>query len=287
MIKRLWLRELKIITTEHTNLKVFFSRFSISKYLFQKIAATFYRFSNLSLGCSQEVTQSLSEVYSVPSSKSDTVYNSIREDFLSAGIAQFNPESFICTSGRLDPKKGFAELISSLEVYLKRTQKKLYIIGEGEDRERLEKLIEKLNLQNLVKLLGYIENPSKIIVNAWVYVSASFLEGMPLNIIEAMSLGVPVISTDCLSGPREIIALEKSPFIQGQELLEMYTTGILISVPDIFNNFEIQLNRALEVLEEEAIWRNMSLASIKRSNYFRVNNIRKKWQEIMIKVYKS
>lgn len=280
LVKKLWIRKQKVITTEHTNLKAYFKSFSVAKFLFRKIAASLYALSNLSVGCSQEVTQSLREVYSVSPVKSDTVYNSIREDFLLAGEAKFNSKSYICASGRLDPQKGFAELISSLEGYLKETGKDLIIIGEGEDRGRLEELIKELNLQDQVKLLGFIENPANIIVNAWVYVSASFLEGMPLNIIEAMSLGVPVISTDCLSGPREIIA-QQAPYDQNQDFLSVNAAGILIPVPDTSNQFKNQLIKALEVLENECNWKRISLASIKRSDFFTSNNIKRKWLEVL------
>lgn len=79
------------------------------------------------------------------------------------------------------------------------------IVGEGEMREKIEVQVVELGLQEKVKLCGFQSNPYAIIDKAKLLVLSSDYEGLPTVLIEALSLGVPVVSTDCPSGPREIL----------------------------------------------------------------------------------
>src|SRR5699024_7366265 len=82
----------------------------------------------------------------------------------------------------------------------------LIIYGEGNEREELESLIRRLNLINRVYLPGSTQDVLEKIKDASVFAFSSNFEGMPNALIEAMALGLPVISTDCPSGgPRELI----------------------------------------------------------------------------------
>jgi len=82
---------------------------------------------------------------------------------------------------------------------------KLFICGDGDDKESLEKLISKLQLEADVKLLGFVENVSEYIKNAKYLVLSSRVEGFPMVLIEALQQQTPVIAFDCKSGPSEII----------------------------------------------------------------------------------
>ena len=79
------------------------------------------------------------------------------------------------------------------------------IVGEGEMRISIESQIISLGLEGRVKLCGFQSNPYSIIKKAKLLVLSSDYEGLPTVLIEALSLGVPVVSTDCPSGPREIL----------------------------------------------------------------------------------
>ncbi|HDR1501899.1 TPA: glycosyltransferase, partial [Pasteurella multocida] len=82
---------------------------------------------------------------------------------------------------------------------------KLYIVGDGECREKLEKQIESLNLQEDCFLLGNKDNPYPLIKNAKLFLHTSLKEGLPTVILESMACGTPVISMDCPTGPKEIL----------------------------------------------------------------------------------
>ena len=82
---------------------------------------------------------------------------------------------------------------------------KLVILGEGEERYSLETLIQELGLGEDIFLPGFVDNPFKYLARASVYVLSSRLEGLPNALIQALAIGTPVVSTDCASGPREIL----------------------------------------------------------------------------------
>jgi glycosyltransferase involved in cell wall biosynthesis len=78
-------------------------------------------------------------------------------------------------------------------------------LGEGKERPLLEELIKKLGLEHDVSLPGFVMNPYAYMARASLFVLSSRWEGLPTVLIEALCCGTPVVSTDCPSGPREIL----------------------------------------------------------------------------------
>ena len=113
------------------------------------------------------------------------------------------PEPYIVSAGRLVPSKNFPLLIESYRS--SSISENLVIIGEGEERRELERLVLSLGLDGRVVLPGHMQNPHPIIAAARLFVSSSNLEGFPNALIEAMALGCPVVATDCDTGPMEIL----------------------------------------------------------------------------------
>ena len=111
----------------------------------------------------------------------------------------------LVTVGRLTYQKGYDRL---LEVHKRLIAEgfsyELWIIGEGTDLEKLECYINKYNLSETVKLLGFQKNPYKFIKNADLFVCSSRAEGFSLVVAEALILSTPVISTNC-AGPDELL----------------------------------------------------------------------------------
>ena len=114
--------------------------------------------------------------------------------------------------GRLEPQKNFPMLIRAFSEFHKREKDyKLVIYGEGRERINIENLIKELHLENSVSLPGRNKDVLNCINDCAAFILSSDYEGMPNALIEAMCMGMPVISTDCPSGgPKEIIENEKN-----------------------------------------------------------------------------
>ena len=112
-------------------------------------------------------------------------------------------EDYIVSVGRLVPNKNFGMLIRAYQ--RAGLTEKLIILGEGPERANLEALIQELGLQDRVVLAGFLENPYALMSRARFAVFASQAEGFPNAMAEAMALSLPVIATDCDSGPAEIL----------------------------------------------------------------------------------
>lgn len=107
--------------------------------------------------------------------------------------------------GRLTQQKDFTTLIKSFALVRKQKVCRLVILGDGEQKLQLESLIEQLGLQNDVSLPGLTDNPYAYMAQSDVFAVSSAWEGLVTVLIEALAVGTPVVSTDCLSGPREIL----------------------------------------------------------------------------------
>lgn len=111
----------------------------------------------------------------------------------------------LIAAGRLGAWKGFADLIRAMDVLSRRRAVRLLVLGDGPLRLELEALIVELNLTDVVRLFGYVENPLKYFAHADVFVLSSYVEGLPNVLVEAMMCGCTPVSTDCPTGPREVL----------------------------------------------------------------------------------
>jgi glycosyltransferase involved in cell wall biosynthesis len=107
--------------------------------------------------------------------------------------------------GRLEEQKDFPTLIRAFEIVHRKILSRLIILGDGEDRQALRTLIESLSLNDWVDLPGTVQNPFAFMKRVSVFVLSSKWEGLPNVLIQALACGCPVVSTDCLSGPGEIL----------------------------------------------------------------------------------
>jgi glycosyltransferase involved in cell wall biosynthesis len=108
-------------------------------------------------------------------------------------------------AGKLKPQKDFPTLLKAFARVRRERPARLIILGTGSEEAELRVLASALGVSDSVDFPGYVHNPFAFYRRASVFVLSSVWEGLPTVLIEAMACGCPVVSTDCPSGPREIL----------------------------------------------------------------------------------
>ncbi|KAF2334162.1 glycosyltransferase family 4 protein [Flavobacterium ginsenosidimutans] len=179
---------------------------------------------------------------------------------------EYNKESInIVAIGRLTYQKGFDRLIEIwyefLEKYSNGKNWKLQIIGSGEDKEMLDNLIVKYNLNN-VEMVSNTSSISDYYENASFLAMTSRFEGLPMTLIEAQSFGLPIIAYDCLTGPSEVIT-QKSGFL----------------IED--NNKEEFVEKLQFLISNDALRSEMSEVAKEEMKRFSEIEITQQWKELI------
>lgn len=194
----------------------------------------------------------------------EVIYNSISEIPNKKSDCKNNR---IISVGRLDGQKGYNRLI---EVWKKVKEKDsewiLEIYGEGIDREKLQKQINENELTDSFLLKGSTREIIEKYQESSIYVMTSQYEGFGMVLIEAMSCGLPVVSFDCLSGPRDIIT-------HGID-------GYLIKNGDI----EEFSKKLLELMSDEEKRKKFGMNASKNVSRFSENIIMRQWKELFEKL---
>lgn len=184
----------------------------------------------------------------------------------------------IINMGRFSEEKNHYFLIKTFkEIKNNIKTAKLVILGEGEKRMFLEQLIKDSGLEGSVYLLGLQENPFKFLARAKVFVLSSLREGLPCSILEAMACGLPIISTDCKSGPREILAPRTDIKSQAKDI-EYAEFGILTPANSSADSRKKLAEAVIKVLTDKKLSDNLVGKSIQRAKDFDVKNIIKQWE---------
>lgn len=205
----------RLVVSVHTNAtrqsetsNVWYARFSL---LAIKL---FYPFANAIITVSRGVLKDLSDISYRVAENGHVIYNpTVDQDLFEKAHQEPDHPWFTGTNdvpvllgvGRLGPQKNFALLIRSFAKLRRHREARLVLLGDGSRRSELETLTCELNVQEKVEFLGFERNPYKYMANASLFVLSSKFEGFGIVIVEALACGCPVVSTDCPSGPREIL----------------------------------------------------------------------------------
>ena len=131
--------------------------------------------------------------------------NPISDEFIETKITKVDAAiNSITAIGRLEPQKNHLMLINAFSK-IDNSNLTLNIYGEGTLKDELQNLINDLRLNNKIKLCGRSNNIREALLNTDLYILSSNAEGMPNSLMEAMAVGLPCISTDCPTGPSELI----------------------------------------------------------------------------------
>jgi N-acetylgalactosamine-N,N'-diacetylbacillosaminyl-diphospho-undecaprenol 4-alpha-N-acetylgalactosaminyltransferase len=134
--------------------------------------------------------------------------------------------------GRYEPQKNHRLLVDSF-VKANIPDSKLWLIGNGSGYAEIERHIQSLVLQKSIIQWGIQSNPFKFLARAHAFVLSSDYEGFPNVLLEAMACGLPVISTNCKSGPAELVSPEEEPIFDPTTPFKICEYGILTRVGDV------------------------------------------------------
>ena len=166
------------------------------------------------LAISQGVATDLTERIGLPESMIHVIYNPsfnpripgwAEEPVEHPWLPADADKPVVISVGRLSRQKDFGTLIRAFAIVRERTSSRLLIVGDGELRHETEQLIRDLGLEESVGIVGFVENPFKYMARSSVYAMSPRYEGLGNVYIEAQVCGLPVVSTDCPGGPREIL----------------------------------------------------------------------------------
>lgn len=216
LVRKLSGIQTKLVLTEHsTRSAVAEDTRSLREKIYPFLMRHTYPRADAVVAVSGGVADDLSKVTGMARERITVIYNPVltKRVFEQASFGksldhpwfQSGEPPVILGVGRLTRQKDFPTLIRAFNLVRQQRAARLMILGEGEDRAMLEGLIKELGLEDGVSLPGFDPNPYRYLARAAVFVLSSRWEGLPTVLIEAMGVGTPVVSTDCRSGPQEIL----------------------------------------------------------------------------------
>jgi glycosyltransferase involved in cell wall biosynthesis len=173
----------------------------------------FYRRADAVIAVSQGVADDIAAITGLDPRRIEVVANPVVTPALAAKAAEPVDHPWltgegppvIMGAGRLTRQKDFATLLRAFARVRSQRPCRLLILGDGRERAELERLARELGVAADVGLPGFVSNPYAYMARARLFVLSSRWEGSPNVLTEALALGVPVVATDCPSGPREIL----------------------------------------------------------------------------------
>jgi len=272
-VKILFHLKIPLIVSIRSNPNLFYSG-STRYYKFLIKFLYSLKIVNAIIPVTNEIKNILIMDYGITKNKLKTIYNGVdielikllaKEEIIDFKEIFYNNEliKFI-TIGSLKEVKGHKYLITAFSKVVKEIpNSKLIIIGEGPLRKELEMLIEKLALSNNIILMGRKKNPYKYLSNTNIFILSSITEGFPNVLIEAMGLGLPIISTNCETGPKEILQNGKY--------------GILVKI----KNSEDLAKNMIALARNKIALTSFSKKSVQRVKKFQLQKILNNWIELI------
>ena len=265
---------IRTILSERSMFSLYYSGNSLQALINKKLVKL-YNFADLVIPNSKENSLDLIKNFNIKTNIK-TIYNlidikSIKEKSQQEIDIEKRRFTFV-TIGRLDEGKNHKLLIKAI----KDIEADLWIIGDGKLKEDLGFRIEDLGLKDRIKLLGRQKNPYKFLSRADCFVFSSNHEGFPNVLLEALACNLPIISTDCSAGPREILA-PKSDFRKKSNDIDVVEYGILTKVNDIK-----AMKKAMQIIYNDKDLRNdYKKKAIIRAKDFDIDTILKEWERVI------
>ncbi|GLU54921.1 glycosyl transferase [Dyadobacter frigoris] len=245
----------KIIVNEQNHTLTQYPDSSLNSLINRFLIKALYKYADVIRPNSKLIAYDLIKHFGIPKRLITPIYNPLAVDFINNQLKKeilfsYNGFNFI-TVARLHHQKNPDLLIKAFhDAFLDIQNVNLLILGEGPLKEEILSLIKDLGLETRVHLLGFINNPFAFMQRCDSFVLSSNYEGFPNSLLEALACGLPSVSTDCPSGPREMLAPLTDYTKLLTEEIEEAEFGILVpansvkllsmAMLNIFNNEELR-----------------------------------------------
>jgi glycosyltransferase involved in cell wall biosynthesis len=270
LLKTVNFRNSKVIMSTHINLgSMTLNRFSLLfRILIKQIVRIIYSESDMLLVVSRGLSKQLKKEFDIDK-KIINIYNGIKSGGVKSRVKTSKPVR-ILSVGRLNQQKNYPLLINAACILKQRgVNFKLTIVGDGQEKKHLAKYIKQKNLQEDVVLVGWKNKMDQIYSNNDIFVMSSDFEGFGYVLIEAMSYGLPVVSTNSPYGPREVLADGKY--------------GILTPL----GNSRVLARKIEELVYDKKKYKYYSEMSLQRTNDFSEDNMLTNYRKMFISILKQ
>ncbi len=250
------------------------------------------RFTDHTIAASEMSRRDLIENFGAEAEKVSVLPNPVDVDRITEmrdeGFADFRiPEDapVIVNVARLTDAKGHDHLIRCFcKVREKLPEARLLLVGEGDKKKDIADLARSLGVGDHVIFAGFQENPYRLLSRSDVFVLSSHYEGFPNALLEAMACRVPIISTDCLSGPRELLSPSTDPSSVSEDV-EYTEYGILVppwreDASDIEKE-SILADTIVEMLSDKGMRNRYISKGGERVKDFSVSNVIPLWNDFI------
>ncbi|MCU0731255.1 MAG: glycosyltransferase [Hyphomonas sp.] len=228
------------------------------------------------IAVSQGVAHDLAHNYGVDPDRLPVIHNPFDiERIGQAALAEPTiplPDRFWLAIGRLVPNKNFAMLLKAYAA--SGSERDLVLLGEGPERAALTALTKELGIEGRVHMPGHVDNPFAVMARSSAYVMSSNAEGFPNALVEAMIVGVPVLATDCASGPAEI--LQAGPEKSVMTLMRT-PHGLVVPADDME-----AMASGLRLLADEQTRRELAKAARARGQQFGLDSTVARYEAVIL-----
>ena len=215
---------IKHIPSERSNHRMYMTR-SLKHIIWKDMIRHAYQKSVKIITLTDRVKNFIIEDFRISEKKIDVIHNGLNFDVIGKladedmqGAVFDTRNKNIVAVGRFTEAKNYPMLIEAFDIlHSKHPETRLHIIGAGELMEKIKKLIKLKNLESEINLTGFIKNPYPYIKKADCYVMSSKWEGFPNALVEAMFINGHVVSTDCPTGPADIIKHEHDGLLSAND----------------------------------------------------------------------
>ena len=201
----------KLIAIMHNTISYEKHRFMrIRKIIMNLVSKKFKKIVFVSNGARKDYIDAMK----IDESKTITIYNPVvSEEIIEKSLQKTNCDwidnkgdyKVIINIGRLTAQKNQKMLLKAIKIVSKKEKIRLIILGDGELKDELQNLAKKENINDIVKFWGFTNNPYAFLSKSDLFVLSSNYEGLPTVLIEALACGCKIVSTDCPTGPKEIL----------------------------------------------------------------------------------